>query len=492
MRFSVQNRARLGRNALERIHVCGLDEIPWRSRAAWDGDLLVIHRDTNESGRVVVPWCLTDRGEHAISTATLIERQRPYLLEVELARGSLNEVRTHIAAWTLAGLMVPAKIELQVSQATQQFADAATSQDHASHAAALATEIIEKATEVAYQLATSYTEQVLRARRSAAYSFSTLLGINLGSNPPTATIAGHLAGTFSLAAVPFGWRTIEAVEGKRLWNEVDEKVHWCQRTGIKISGGPLLNLDAKGVPDWMYLWEGDFDTLLSFMLDHVKAVVSRYRGRVHLWQAASRCNAASPLGLDEEQTLRIVVRTVEAIQELDPRTPILVLFDQPWSEYMAEHDYDLTSLHFADALIRANIGLAGVGLEINAGYWPGGTPHRNPLAYIRLIDHWSLLGVPLMVSLTTPSAEGADLLANLDGQVLTAPGGLSVSSTSQQAWIETMVPLLLAKNSIQVVLWNQLDDGAPHDFPHGGLIETSGEPKSSLLALRTIRQRYLM
>ena len=116
IRFSVQNRARLGRNALERIYFCGLDDIPWRSRTAWDGDRLVIDRHESESGRVVVPWCLTQRGEHALSTATLIERYDPYLLEVELARGSLNEVRTHIAAWELADLSVPLGIEQLVSQ----------------------------------------------------------------------------------------------------------------------------------------------------------------------------------------------------------------------------------------------------------------------------------------------------------------------------------------------------------------------------------------
>ena len=38
-------------------------------------------------------------------------------------------------------------------------------------------------------------------------------------------------------------------------------------------GGPLLELDDRGVPDWTYLWEGDFDSLLAFMLDHVRAVV---------------------------------------------------------------------------------------------------------------------------------------------------------------------------------------------------------------------------
>ena len=38
-----------------------------------------------------------------------------------------------------------------------------------------------------------------------------------------------------------------------------------------ICAGPLLELDDRGVPDWTYLWEGDFQSILRFMLDHVRA-----------------------------------------------------------------------------------------------------------------------------------------------------------------------------------------------------------------------------
>ena len=45
------------------------------------------------------------------------------------------------------------------------------------------------------------------------------------------------------------------------------------------------------------------------------------------------------------------------------------------------------------------------------------------------------------------------------------------------------MPLLLAKTPVQVILWNQLSDGA-HYFPHGGLFDASDQPKPALEALR--------
>jgi hypothetical protein len=132
-----------------------------------------------------------------------------------------------------------------------------------------------------------------------------------------------------------------------------------------------------------------------------------------------------------------------------------------------------------------------LGLEINVGYHPGATAHRTPLAFGRLIDTWSLLELPLVISLTVPSSADKDAQANAKTQVLASEGS-EVSGATQRAWIERMMPLLLAKTPVQVILWNQLSDAAPHYFPHGGLFDANDQPKPALEALRRIRQQYLM
>jgi hypothetical protein len=178
------------------------------------------------------------------------------------------------------------------------------------------------------------------------------------------------------------------------------------------------------------------------------------------------------------------------MRQLDPTTPLVVSFDQPWAEYLASEHLDLAPLHFADALVRADLGLAGIGLEINVGYHPGGSLPRGPLAMSRLIDTWSLLELPLLVSLTLPSSPGDDPNANGKARVFSG-GENHVSPESQREWIERLVPLLLAKNAVQVLMWNQLTDAAPHHYPHAGLFDASNKAKPALEALRKIRQKYL-
>jgi hypothetical protein len=196
------------------------------------------------------------------------------------------------------------------------------------------------------------------------------------------------------------------------------------------------------------------------------------------------------LGLNEESRLQVAAKAISTVRQLDPTTPTVVTFDQPWAEYLAHEQLDLAPLHFADALVRADLGLSGVGLELNIGYHPGGSVHRGPLAISRLVDTWSLLELPLLVALTLPSSTADDPRANAKVRVLASEGDI-VTPESQRDWIQQHVPLLLAKNVVQVVLWNQLSDAAPHHYPHAGLFDASEHAKPALEALKAIRNTYL-
>ena len=160
------------------------------------------------------------------------------------------------------------------------------------------------------------------------------------------------------------------------WTVNDKQVEWCRVHGLKILAGPLLLLDARALPDWLALFEDDFESMLDFVSAFIGAAVKRYRGKVDYWICAGRVNDAEVLALSEHERLRLVARTVELVRSLDPDTPALVSFDQPWAEYMRQQHSDFPPLHFADALVRSGLDLGGLMIEINVGYCPGGTLPR--------------------------------------------------------------------------------------------------------------------
>lgn len=493
IRFRVYDRERISETARSAVYMCGLEEIPWRSRTFWDEDTLVIERLESESGRVHVPW-RTDAGRIIyLSTSTLMERSAPYLLEVELARGLVHAIRLQLAQWEPLGLAIPGELRDALAEARKLFARSATKQDDLATSGSFACRSIEAALSVARWLGKIYSEQSLDARRHSSRPLTTLLAVDLGSEEPRPQVLGELGGAFNLVAIPCSWRQIEASEGSRDWQVPDNQFDWAARAGMKVCCGPLLRMDGAGFPDWMYLWAGDFDNLLSFMLDHIRSVVNRYRGRVHLWHVASRINSGTALSLEEDERLRVVAEATQVVRQMDPRTPIIASFDRPWGEYLAEEDRDLAPIQFADALVRADLGLVGVGLEIAEGYWPDGSFCRHSLAHSRLLDQWSLLGMPLVLLLTTPSSSRSDPLARRpDAVVDRLDDANEADGDAQASWLEEFVPLALAKNFVQVVVWNQLDDSAAHDLPHGGLFRRDGSPKPALEVLRKIRRSELM
>ena len=490
MRFQTADRDRIAPDSLDRIYVAGLEEIPWSTRTRWEGDLLVVERAISDSGCVYVPWSVDGHGLNVLATTTLMERERPYILELELARGVINRIRNRQFIWEWLGLDMPPSLQEDLDAATREFARAATSQQEPARAGQFANRALTRALTTARDLVKEYTEQAIAARQRQM-PIATLMGVTLNPQTPKVELRRQLVEACNIIELPMAWRAIESREGRRDWKQTDEQLAWCQKAGLKVAAGPLLRMDDLGVPDWMVLWEDDYDNLTRLMIDHVRAVVSRYAGRVHLWHVASRMNTGKLLSLEEEQRLHLVARALEVVRKIDARTPVVVSFDQPWAEYLSQHDEELAPLHYADALVRADLGLSGFGLEINAGFRPGGSSHRPTFELGRLLDQWSIWGLPLMIHMSTASDVSEDTLARKNVAVDMAYGAVESSVNAQRDWATEMLKLLLARSAVQVVFWNQLTDSASHEFPHAGLFDAADQPKPALQLMRDLRKLCL-
>jgi hypothetical protein len=261
---------------------------------------------------------------------------------------------------------------------------------------------------------------------------------------------------------------------------------------LKVLAGPLLRLDHQCLPAWLTKSKPGFQDLSEAMHHFVGNVVNRYRSDVHLWHCTAGTNAASVLPLSDDQKVRLTMEAIEVTRHADPRTPVFVSFDQPWGEYMSTDRTDLWPIHFADMLIRADLGIAGIGLEVNFGYWPGGTLPRDVLELSEHVDYWSLLGLPLIVQLAIPSSAEPDALASADaGRPLVDADAEGLDPQSQQRLVEQLLPALLAKRSVHVVSWNQVFDSWPHKFAHAGLFDAADRPKPALSSLIAARRDHL-
>lgn len=486
MRFIMPS-GRITEEIAQQAYLSGFDRIPWQVWAQHDDGELVLERAVSDSASLSIPWPVEGRGLITLSTGTLMERPEPYYLPLELARGKLGQVRGQLADWRMIGLIGCEDVEAKIVEATDCFGRAAVAEHGSDESNRWAQKALASALEAADLLAGAYTEQALAARRRASGKLPSLLGANLGSGLLDDRVAGEFLTAFNAAGVPLSWRETETSEENCSWEISDKQMEWCRDHRLTVFAGPLVQLDPRSVPDWLYLYEDDFDGILDFASQYVQAAVSRYRGQVGAWICAGRVNTAEVFPISEEEKVRLAARTIELTRTLDPEATVLVSFDQPWGEYLCRRDTDFPPLHFADALVRANLGLSGLMLEVNVGYHPGGTLLRDPLEFSRHLDYWSLLGVPLYLAVCAPSAGRADPLAQ--GRAKPASGVWDVKT--QQAWVSRYIPLALAKPFVQGVFWNQLRDAEPHDFPHGGLFDLRRHPKPALRQLASIRSAHL-
>jgi len=493
MRFSIPQPDRVNADALPCAYFAGMEGIPWPSNNSCSEGELIIDRLIQESGNLFLPWPVEHDGRLMLSTASLMERDGPYALPVELARGCLNRLRNQTADWKTEGLVVPESIYRRISEAMEQFTQAAIQKHSNKNASSeAAQQCIQMCVGGAEDLSGAYAAQVLALRHKNETQLSTLLGCALGQGTLPDHIGAAFVEGFNAVSLQFNWRDIEPNAGEFNWEPVEQQLEWCRSNGLKVCGGPLFQLDSASLPDWLYLWENDFETLRSYLHQFLAEAAKRFEGRLHVWHCAAGLNYGGALSLSEEQRLRLAVTSIEAVRSVDPRTPVFISFDQPWGEYLAKTDSDLSPLHFADALVRAEeLGVAGIGMEINLGYWPGGTPPRELLDIHRQIERWGYLGHPLLILLTSPSSAVDDPQAYGSAKPLPKAYPNGPTAESQAEYLEKLLPMLIAKPHVHGVIWNQLRDAVPHRFPHGGLFDAEDQPKEALRVLTELRQLHL-
>ena len=473
-----------------RAYISGIDGRVFPTRVEVDSNLMVCRRHSNESGRLNVAWPVAGFGRPVLCTSSLVERDAPYVLTVELARGKISQVRDQLGAWEIAGMTVPVEFGPVHEEAHRLFARAAARQENPAEASRIAQDALATACRAAELLTQAYVRQRLMVRRRRGNGLPVVLGCQLSPALPDAVWSGALTHAFNAAFVPIEWRHIEPREGEYHWELNDAQVEWCRENKLLAFGGPLVDLAPDGVPEWLWQWDQDFFNLQSFFCDFVETAITRYIGRIRHWEVAARMNTGGGLALTEENRLTLVARILEVARQVDDENQLLLRIDQPWGDYQARGQHQLSPLQFVDALVRSGVGLSGVNLEIAIGYRPRGSASRDLLEFSRLLDQWGSLGIPLAVTLAFPSSADSDPKSHSDLEVEAPHWKGPWSHEAQAEWLELYLPLLMAKQSVTGIFWTHFSDALPHHFPHAGLLDPDGLRKPALDRIIRFRETY--
>lgn len=477
---------------LEQAYVVGLDRMPWPSQIEWVDGHAVVRRAVSESGCVHVPWPVRDFGEVFLQTSCLMERERPYHLGVELARGQLNKLRNQIADWEMFGMPIPDVIHSSVVEASRIFARATRVVD-LREADQLAHEILRNTLWTAEGLTESYSKIAIANRLRSPHGNMPRLGCQydetLGNLPNGTEQYKQL---FQHITLPVRWSELEPEPGKFDWKRLDRAVEWCTRSGLAVTFGPILDFRADRLPPWLSRWQNDVDTLAQILVEMVQRCVERYQAVVRSWETTARTNSTNILSLTEEQTLWITAKMIDVVRQADPQAEVVFTVDQPWGDYLAKDDRGYSPFTYVDRLLRTGSKISAINLELAMTYVPGGSFSRGLLDISRLLDQFRELGRPLRVRLFFPA--GSEKTNGAVKQApLSAPGGqwrAPLGAQIQGEWAERALQLALAKFDVDQVTWGQYFDRSDNDWPHSGLFDEQQRPRPIAARIQHLREVY--
>jgi hypothetical protein len=522
---------------LRHAYLFGPDDAPIQSQVTLENGVVRAARMGGEAAGLALQFPVFsssgpgDRllGRLTLRTCLLPPRVEPYLLSLELARRRIMMILNALEQWGLFDLPAEHAVMRRLEEARHLFAHALVVQRDAADGAHAGLSIeadraarrsLSLGVEAGELLTLLQADRGLRARftgelyaRAAeqhaesiaadrvlpegAVKSSDAVGVVL--QPPPAvgcvvnpaqfseSLAGAAAEVCDFVSVPMRWSDLEPGEGKYSFARTDKWIEWAVRSAkLPVWGGPILDFRPACVPEWLYIWEHDYETLRELVYEHIKQVVTRYRRTVSRWTVVSGLHVNEAFGMPLERMMDLTRLAVLLVRKLQPSARVQVEVSQPWGEHYAWNRRSIPPLAYAEMIGQAGIAVDALALKLQMGQPDQGRSVRDLLVLSDLLDRYAELDRPIVVSAigvpSRPLGEGGPD----DPGLWHGPW----TPDQQRDWLVRAVTVAASKPYVVGVCWQDLCDGAGADMPEGGLLTEPGRAKPAAGALAELRRAF--
>ncbi len=543
---------------LRGAHLFGPEDLPLQGEITFKDGVIRCTKATPDAAGLALQYevpALSGSGSSLVTlrTSLLPSRAEPYLLSLELARLRIMLFLNKLEEWALFDLPAEHPVIHKFEEARLRFTAALVAQkstdggpsiggysfkadQEARHALSLAFEAGEELT-----LLNAGKQVVERATGKAYADASHHYTVATSEKPPTGAPilvpgAGHTTlpgsalvgcainpGVFAeplqkavmsgcdFVTMPMRWIDMEPSEGQYAFAGTDRWIEWAVRTAkLPVFAGPLVDFRPACTPEWMYIWENDYETLRELVVEHMQNVVTRYRRTVTRWTVCSGLHVNQHFKLSFEQIMDLTRICVAVVRKLHPAGKVQVELSQPFGEYHAGNRKTLPPLLYAQALNQAGIPIDSYGLRLQFGQFEPGQACRDLMTISSLLDRFGSFEKPISITACgVPSAKPEPRVvkdrpeSSLDEESPTPaapenPGKLNpghwldgYTENAQAAWLTRFYAIAMGKPFVHSVCWQDLLDYPPSMAPemaHGGLVSPQGAVKAAGKRLAEVRQ----
>ncbi len=453
-----------------------------RAQVAFKDGFVQCTRPNLETAGLALLWPIDGFGSVLLPTTCLPERDKPYNLNVEIARAKFMQIVNKREDWsffnTIEGLTD------QLKEAQDLFVRAIQNIADSPKASKLADRSLEKAVVVSEKLAIKQAESLLKARTGGPGFTRSFLGCRV--NPAlvaSPVYVKHLAKLFGSATIPINWARIERSKGKFDFSTIDACVKALGRKKLALGAGPLLRFSKEFLPAWLLDSGAGFEKIRDTAYRFVSKVVSRYAGTIRTWHSISGLNAHNHFGFGFEHILEMTRAANMAVKQASSKALKIIEVSNPWGEYYGGTPNSIPPLVYMDMVVQSGITFDGFGLQIRFGRNQSGMHIRDMMQMSAILDYFGPISKPLyMTNVAVPSQNGEGLQ---DGKV----AGIwhdRWNEARQGEWIEQFCKIAISKPFVHSVTYSNLVDAKSSMIANSGLLTDKLEPKESFQNLRKL------
>lgn len=478
---------------LSGAYVVGTDDVPLRADISFRNGVVTCKKRAAGPAGLALLWDVSGAGTIMLETIRVPEREKPYILQVELARARLMKINQKLEDWGMLEFGGVPDVADRIVRSRDALVRALQAESPA-EAAAIGDEALVAAVEASERLSRHHAEVLLSRRRGAGAFGRKVFGCAVPLDASVDTMRRPLTEAFDFVTVPVVWRDIEPSEQTFNWKPLDTWVEQLAKHPMPIKGSSLLSFNEKHVPDWLYIWEHDFDTIRDLAFEHARRVLNRYGQHIQAWDVISGIHANNCFTFNFEQLMELTRMTAALTKQLAPRATAIIDLVAPWGEYYARNQRTIPPLLYADMAVQSGVGFDAFGLQFHFGPGVDGMYVRDMFQISSLIDLYSKLGRGLHITavevpsdtFTPREAAGADA-ANLDGGTWHEPWSEAV----QAEWLGQFLTVALSKPFVESVSWHTLADIGRQVVPNGGLLRSDLSRKPAYDVLVQMRAEIL-
>lgn len=479
---------------LRNAYLIGSDGSAMRADIALDDGLICCEKRETGSAALALQHRVGELGELTLQTCLLPEREEPYLLSLELARHRLMLLYAKLEDWGMFDLDPEHPVAKRTEQSRKLFIEALCAQkEDPIQADKLAQECLVAALDGSEELALIHSELLLNRRKSASSLPKFPIGCGVSLDQTHDRLRAALLANFDFVQIPTPWRVLAPEEGDYQWRWMDQWAEWAARHRFPVVAGPLISFDPANLPDWLYIWEHDYETVRELIYEHIERVVSRYKQVVNVWHVVSGLHVNSHFQFNFEQLMDLTRMATLLVKKAAPSAKALIEIRQPFGEYYAANPRSIPPMMYVELIVQSGISFDGFGVRLLMGQALPGQYTRDLMQVSSMLDQFAGFGKPAYLTVAAPSEPVTELMiaspqSNTPVDACSGFWRRAWSPLVQEHWLEAVFQIAISKPHIEAVAWKDLMDHQEIELPLSGLISEQMQPKGALRRLAAFRR----